>query len=367
MKHPLYKLSVCISTLALAVAATGCNKMPPECADAQSIDLLKKVLVDNMLAGDNFKTVRLKADQFEASDSHTTAVDDKLQTRSCAADVTYRVSDAALTLLNAPLDDPRLSLVFRLLIKNNGGEAALMFLGQPEEATPLPPFFLQQANVIRTTAKASIKGGKLKLGEISYKLRMSEEHSSSVQFLLETKIPHQPQAALALIESFAEYATDSEHKRSPYANKQMEDGTEKQEKIAAQTRALLFTPLGEAVDFLEKRNLTEEKDYIGRAVFKSGKILVLIEYAPTGTAPIGVLSSSAPIPSDMSAAQNIEAFERAADKEGFVELKEGVKLYCDRETGPRGQDETVCVVLEHETAAPKTVTSVWFPYGPIWE
>jgi hypothetical protein len=117
---------------------------------------------------------------------------------------------------------------------------------------------------------------------------------------------------------------------------------------------LLFKPLDEAVGFLERKNLTQ--DDLGKAVFKSGKLLALVEYAPTGTGQTFGVYSSAPIPSDMSVAPNIEAFERAAEKNGFVQLEQGVKLYCD-------SGEAVCVVLEHQTTDPKTVTSVWFPMG----
>lgn len=215
----------------------GCSKMPPECASPETVGLLKSILSDSLKKSSGFKNVVISPDRFETTDPHTVAVDETLYTRSCKVDVSYRVSDEALALINAPLSDPRQSSVFRQFLKDNGAGAALLLLGNPDSEQPLPELVLMSigADKVLDTARSATAGKKLEFKDLSYTVRRSEENTTAGQFIVEALIPDASQKLFSMVEMFSEYAShlpkplppvQSVEANGPDPNKSPEECTE---------------------------------------------------------------------------------------------------------------------------------------------
>jgi hypothetical protein len=201
-------LAVMVSSL-----TTACNRMPPECADPRVLDTLKSVEADMLQRETKLTHVKFTIDRFEASDPHTLAVDEKLRTRSCVVGMKYRVTDEALALWNAPIEDPRINAIARVFSKAIPLVAAADSL---EDGTrPMDQDMVNLTmNAIAAEAKDKLAplGGvgnqRLSLSDstVSYTVRMSEDRSKSSSYIVETTLSKAVTEAIGLVESFAEIA-----------------------------------------------------------------------------------------------------------------------------------------------------------------
>lgn len=190
---------------------SSCSKMPPECSDPDSLKALKAVISKILLENSGFQRIALTPDRFNTLDPHTISIDEKVHSRSCQVDVTYRISASALDLLSSSATDPRIPAVLEGILidlDQSRGSSLLRELGGGK--LPMEFLTLLSGDKWLESIKKIGQSKSLQLNSLPYKIRRSEDQSSLHGFVVETALPTDWILKFKLVEAFSEYAQSAE-------------------------------------------------------------------------------------------------------------------------------------------------------------